>query len=146
MSDLAGMSNIAYKKGSWMRYALWGAAALCIVTLAIAFCNAMSGNISAAVPEGYRFSVTNNYSDDGKNHTTYYIYDDHIIVEDESDVDGTINRAMLVYDNVITTSLSYDPEDTIEICELGVCREKPKVLAVIKNILSRKTGREYIGF
>ena len=145
MSDLAGMSNIAYKKGSWMRYALWGAAALCIVTLVIAFCNAMSGNISATVPEGYRFSVTDN-SNDGKIHTTYYIYDDHIIVEDESNVDNITNRAMLVYDNVITTSLSYDPEDTIEICELGVCQEKPKVLAVIKNILSRKTGREYIGF
>ena len=38
----------------------------------------------------------------------------------------------------------YDSE-TIELCELGSCQEKPKILATIKSLISRKIGREYIG-
>ncbi len=146
MSDLASMSNIAYKKGNLMRYVLWGAGALCICLLIAMFFDTMTSDISAAVPEGYKFSVTNHYAEGSKIRTTYYVYEDHIIVEDESHVDGAANRAVLIYDGVNTDSLVYDPDDKVEVCELGTCQEKPKVLAVIKKILSRKAGREYIGF
>ena len=146
MSNLDGMSNIAYKKGNWMRYALWGVAAICIVLLIATFLNTMNSSISATVPSGYRFSVTDHYNGGSKLRTTYYVYENRIIVEDESYLDETVNRAMLIYDDINTLSIEYDPEDTIEFCELGACQEKPKALAVIKNILSRKVGREYIGF
>ena len=63
-----------------------------------------------------------------------YIFDDDIV-----------NRALMVYDGINTASLSFDAEDTTTICELGACYERPKVLAVIKNLISRKVGREYIG-
>lgn len=104
----------------------------------------MNGDVSASVPEGYRFSVTDNYIEGSNIRTRYYVYDDKIIVEDESINDDVVNRSVLVYDDVNTMPLRYD-EDTIELCELGTCREKPKILATIKSLISRKIGREYIG-
>lgn len=145
MTDIANISNVAYKKGNWMRYSLWALAAICIVTLIYTFISTINGEVSAAVPEGYRFSVTDNYIEGSNIRTKYYVYDDKIIVEDESTVDGKVNRSLLIYDNVSTTGLQYD-DDTIELCELGACREKPKILATIKRLISRKIGREYIGF
>ena len=38
----AELSNVAYKKGNWMRYALWALAAICIIALTIAFVNVMN--------------------------------------------------------------------------------------------------------
>ena len=143
--SLDQLSNVAYKKGNWMRYTLWGLAALCISMLVFTFINLMGGEISAAVPDGYRFSVTDNYNEGSKIRTTYYVYKDHIIVEDESFDNGAVNRSMMIYDNVSTASLSYDSDDVTEVCELGACHQRPKVLAVIKKLISRKVGREYIG-
>ncbi len=128
-----------------MRYSLWALAAICIVTLIYTFISMINGEVSATVPEGYRFSVTDNYIEGSNIRTRYYVYDDKIIVEDESTVDSKVNRSLLIYDNVSTTGLQYD-DDTIELCELGACREKPKVLVTIKRLISRKIGREYIGF
>lgn len=144
MTDIAKLSNVAYKKGNLMRYSLWALAAVCIGVLVYSFITMMNGDVSASVPEGYRFSVTDNYIEGSNIRTRYYVYDDKIIVEDESINDDVVNRSVLVYDDVNTTSLRYD-EDTIELCELGTCREKPKILATIKSLISRKIGREYIG-
>ena len=145
MTDIANLSNVAYKKGNWMRYTLWGLGALCISILIYTFISTLNGEVSVAVPEGYRFSVTDNYIEGSNVRTRYYVYDDKIVVEDESTDKNTVNRAVMIYDNVNTTGLRYD-DDTIELCELGACREKPKILATIKSLISRKIGREYIGF
>lgn len=127
-----------------MRYTLWALAAVCIGVLIYTFINTMSGDVSAAVPEGYRFSVTDNYTEGSSIRTRYYVYDDKIIAEDESINDNKVNRSILVYDSINTTTLTYD-DDTVELCELGSCLEKPKILATIKSLISRKIGREYIG-
>jgi hypothetical protein len=145
LTDIAKISNVAYKKGNWMRYTLWVLAAICIGTLIRTFVSTMNGEVSAAVPDGYRFSVTDNYTEGSKVRTRYYVYDDKIVVEDESIEKDKVNRTVLIYDNVNTVGLQYD-EETIQLCELGACREKPKILATIKNLISRKIGREYIGF
>lgn len=139
------LTAVAYKKGNWLRYTLWGVATICIIILISFFVNAMNGEISASVPEGYRFSVTDNYSEGSKVRTTYYVYDDKILVEDESFTDDAVNRVVLIYDNIKTDTIKYDSSDTIELCELGSCNSKPKALATIKNLISRKIGREYIG-
>ena len=144
MTDIAKLSNVAYKKGNWMRYSLWALAAVCIGLLIYSFITMMNGDVSASVPEGYRFTVTDNYIEGSNIRTRYYIYDDHILVEDESRTDEGVNRSVLIYDNINTSSLRYD-EDVIELCELGSCQEKPKILATIKSLISRKIGREYIG-
>lgn len=144
MTDIAKLSNVAYKKGNWMRYSLWALAAICIGTLIYTFINTMNGDVSASVPEGYKFSVTDNYTEGSSIRTRYYVYDDHIIAEDESTKDNVVNRSVLIYDNINTTSLKYDDETT-ELCELGACSEKPRILATIKSLISRKIGREYIG-
>lgn len=144
MTSISNLSNVAYKKGNWMRYTLWALAAVCIGVLIYTFINTMSGDVSAAVPEGYRFSVTDNYTEGSSIRTRYYVYDDKIIAEDESINDNKVNRSILVYDSINTTTLTYD-DDTVELCELGSCLEKPKILATIKSLISRKIGREYIG-
>ena len=145
MTDIAKLSNIAYKKGNWMRYTLWFLAAVCIGILIQTFVTTMNGEVSASVPDDYRFAVIDNYSEGSKVRTSYYVYDDKILVVDESIDDEGVNRAVMIYDNISTTSLYLDTEDTTEICELGSCSAYPKVLATIKSILSRKIGREYIG-
>ncbi len=144
MTDIASLSNVAYKKGNLMRYVLWALAAICIGTLIYTFVSTMNGEVSVTVPEGYRFSVTDNYNGTGKIRTTYYVYDDRILVEDEGFEDNAVNRTIMVYDSINTTTLKYDDE-AIELCELGACKEKPRILATIKSLISRKIGREYIG-
>lgn len=145
MTDIANLSNVAYKKGNWMRYALWALAAICIGMLIYAFITTIKGEVSSSIPDNYRFVVVNNYAEGSKVRTSYYVYDDKILVADESfDKDGT-NRVVMIYDNVNTDGLYLDPDDTTEICELGSCGSYPKVLKTIKDLLSNKIGREYIG-
>ncbi len=144
MTDISNLSNVAYKKGNWMRYTLWALAGICIGMLVYTFINTLNSNVSAAVPEGYRFFVTDNYTEGSKIRTKYYVYDDKILVEDESINDNTVNRSLLVYDDINTVDLKYDV-DAIELCELGSCQEKPKILMTIKSLISRRIGREYIG-
>lgn len=144
MTDIAKLSNVAYKKGNWMRYTLWALAAICIGILVYSFITMMNSDVSASVPEGYKFSVTDNYVEGSNVRTRYYVYDDKILVEDESIVGDNLNRSVLIYDGFYTSSLQYD-EETIELCELGSCSEKPKILATIKSLISRRIGREYIG-
>lgn len=139
------LTAVAYKKGNWMRYTLWALAAICIAVLIFTFTNMMNGEVSGAVPEGYRFAVTDNYNEGSSIRTTYYVYDNKILVEDESFDNNSVDRTMMIYDSVNTSSLNYDENDTTTICELGSCNERPKVLAVIKNLISRKIGREYLG-
>lgn len=129
-----------------MRYTLWGLAAVCIAILFMTFFSTLNGEVSASVPEGYRFAVTDNYADGSKVRTTYYVYDDQIFVEDESFEADSVNRTVMVYDNVKTASIVYNPDDVTLVCELGSCSDKPKALAVIKSLISRKIGREYLGF
>lgn len=143
MTDIARLSNVAYKKGNIMRYALWGLAGICIAILIYTFINMMNSEVSATVPEGYKFSVSSNYHT--KVRTTYYVYDDKILVEDEGFNDDSVNRSVMIYEGINTESLKLDTEDTIEVCEYGTCDNIPKVLVVIKQLLSRRIGREYIG-
>ncbi len=145
MSGAAELTSVAYKKGNWMRYTLWGLAAICIIILFSTFYSMMNSEISAAVPEGYKFAITDNYGEGNSVRTTYYIYANKILVEDESFKSDVVNRTVMVYDDINTVSLSLDMNDTTEICELGSCRQVPKVLPVIKNLVSRHNGREYIG-
>lgn len=139
------ISAVAYKKGNWMRYSLWALATICIGVLIYTFITTMNGEVSTTVPKDYRFAVTNNYSEGSKIRTTYYVYDDKILVEDESFEKSEVDRSVMIYDGINTTLLKYDPSDITEICELGSCHSSPKVIAVIKKLLSRKSGREYIG-
>ena len=146
MSNLDNISNVAYKKGNWMRYSFWALAAACVIFLFSMFFNTiLSGDYSAPVPDGYKFAVTDHYTEGSKIRTTYYVYKDHIIVEDESIYNDIVNRTLLIYDNISTATLNLDENDTTEICELGACYQRPKVLAVIKKLISRRVGREYIG-
>ena len=144
MTDIANLTNVAYKKGNWMRYSLWILAAICIGVLIYTFINTVNGEVSANVPEGYRFVVTDNYIEGSGLRTRYYVYDDKILVEDESANDNIVSRTVMIYDGINTAPLNYD-EETVELCELGACKEKPKILATIKTLISRKIGREYIG-
>lgn len=137
---------MAYKKGNLMRYTIWGLGVVCIGILIFTFVQMMEGNVSASIPEGYKFAVTNNYGEGSNIRTTYYVYDDRILVESESFEENKDHRALMIYDGVDTSNLTLDTEDMAEICELGGCRSYPKALSAIKKLLAGKVGREYIGF
>lgn len=145
MTNISQISNVAYKKGNWMRYTLWFLAAVCIGILIQTFITTINGEVSASVPDNYRFSITDNYAEGSHLRTSYYVYDDKILVVDEGFQNDEVNRSVMIYDGINTQSLYLDSEDTTEICELGSCGVYPKVLLTIKSLLSRRTGREYIG-
>jgi hypothetical protein len=143
LTDIAKLSNVAYKKGNLMRYTLWGLAAICIAILIYTFISVMNCEVSATVPEGYKFSVSSSYNTNVR--TTYYVYDDKVIVESEGFKEDVVDRSLMIYGSVNTSSLELNPEDTMELCEYGSCTQVPKVFVVIKNLLVHKIGREYIG-
>ena len=145
MTEAAQINNVAYKKGNWMRYLLWGLAAICIGLLIYTFTTTMNSTFSASIPSGYRFAVSDQYAEGSSLRTTYYIYDDKVLVENENYTEDSANRSVFIYDNVDTSSLSYDANETAEICELGTCRTYTKVLSSVKKLLSGKASREYIG-
>lgn len=128
-----------------MRYTLWGTATVCIAVLFITFFNMINGEISAAVPEGYKFAVTNNYTKGSKIRTTYYVYNNKVLVEDESFEPDTVNRTIKIYDNINTTDLELQADGTMEICELGDCHQVPKVFVIVKQLISHQIGRDYLG-
>ena len=141
------MSSIAYKKGNWMRYTLWGLAAICILVLVYTFLTMMSSEVSASVPDGYKFAISDEYGEgDNKVRITYYVYDDQIFTETEGYSKDGANRAVLIYDGVNTSNLKNDTEKTTKVCYETACVDKPKVLITIKNLISQKVPREYIGF
>ena len=140
------VSTIAYKKGNWMRYTLWGLAAICIFILVFTFMKMMSSEVSASVPEGYKFAVSDEYGEgDSRVHINYYVYDSQILTETEGYEKDKINRSVLIYDGVNTSNLKYNAEETTKVCYEGNCVDKPKVLTAIKKLISHKIPREYIG-
>lgn len=138
------IDSVTYKKGSKTRLLIWGMSFILIIATAVTFINMVNNEVSATVPSGYRFSVSDNYSSGGKIRTIYYVYDDKILTEDETRTDDKIERTVMIYDDVSTFGLKLDSEDQTEICELGSCTSQPKVLATIKKLLQRKIGRQYI--
>lgn len=140
------LSSVSYKKGNYMRYTLWSLAAICIGLLIYTFITTLNSDISANIPEGYRFSVTENYANDPNIRTSYYVYEDRILVEKESYDDHGLNRSLVMYDGVDTKNLSYDSSQDAEDCdETNSCKARTKALTSIRKLISRKTGREYVG-
>ena len=145
MTDIANLSNVAYKKGNWMRYTLWGIGVIAIGALLYSFFHIINADVSSTiVPDGYSFAIKDDYIEGSRITTTYYVYDGKIFVEDESEDDGKVNRTVMIYDNINTSNLILDENDTTEVCELGACANKPKVLATIKRLIANKIGREYV--
>ena len=140
------ITEVTYKKGNKIRYTLWGLGATLIIFLGVTFLNLVNADVSASVPRDYKFAVIDNYTNGSGLRTTYYVYEDKILVEDENKYgeDG-VDRVVMIYDNISTTDLRLDSEDRMDICELGTCQSQPKILFTIKKLLSHKIGREYIG-
>ena len=143
----AELTSVAYKKGNLLRYTLWGVAVIAITVLIVNILRIMNTDSTATpVPDGYRFAVNYNYAECSKVKTTYYVYDNKVIVEDESFENNIKNRSLMVYEGITTSNLEYNEDETTTVCELGACREQPKVLTTIKKLISRKVGREYLGY
>ena len=142
----AELTSVAYKKGNWLRYTLWALAAVCIGVLIYFFVNTLREATASSVPEGYAFAATDGHGSDGKLRTTYYVYDDKILVEDETFKENSVDRIIIIYENIGTDSLSYNFDDTIEICEADNCYNRPRVITKIQKLLAGKIGREYTGF
>lgn len=140
------IDSVTYKKGSKTRLIVWGMVAVLVGISIMTFVSLVDHEVSAAVPEGYRFVVVDNYASGGKVRTTYYVYDGKILVEDESRTNDKIDRTVMVYDDVNTQDLKINQEDQMEICELGSCSSQPKILATIKRLLQHRIGRQYIKF
>ena len=140
------LTSVAYKKGNWLRYTLWSLAAICIGVLIYFFINTLRDTTSTNVPDGYNFSVIDSHGSDDQIRTIYYVYGDKILVADESPSDNSVNRTILIYENINTADLSYKPDDMTEVCESGICYKRPKVINKIRKLLAGKIGREYTGF
>ena len=141
------ITEVTYKKGNKVRYALWGLGVVLIALLGVTFFNMINTNVSATVPRDYKFAIVDNYADGSGIRTTYYVYDDNkILVEDENKHGANgVDRVVMVYDGISTTDLHLDKDDQMEVCEISSCKSQPKVLTTIKALLSRKIGREYLG-
>ena len=140
------LSSVTYKKGNWVRYSLWGIATLCIGILIFMFVLTLNNEISATAPNGYKFSISDNYDKDNNTYTTYYIYDDHILVEKRQPKDDNSKPIGIIYDNINTSSLIKEYDDSLNNCGTDDCYPSSKILTAIKKLISNKPGREYIGF
>ena len=143
MTDIANLSNVAYKKGNWMRYTLWMFAAACIGLLIYYLVVVFNGETVVRVPEGYKFSLTDNYHEGDTRKTTYYAYESKIMVEDEYFTNEGVNKVIMTYD-ADTEALGFDA-DKVQRCEQENCKEKSEMLSAVKKMILWKIGREYKG-
>jgi len=135
--------NSNEKKNKFVQYGFWiiaGIAAAVAIFLLVS--NMNNDSNSANVPDGYKFVVEDHYASNGQGWATYYVYDSYVIVRKDSE--SSKERPMMIYD-VDTASLVYKENDTTKVCDKEACYDYPKVINNIKKLISKKTGREYIG-
>ena len=148
MTGVIEMSSVSYEKGNWLRYTLWGVALLAIAVLIITFLQVISDGGSQAIPPGYKFAVTDSRDNDegtGSEVTTYYVYDDRILVDNETIKDRKTSETIMIYDGLNTRELVAAAEEANKDCDQDSCRKNPKVVAKVKKFISGRVGREYTG-
>lgn len=110
------------------------------------FISTMNGGISAHIPEGYRFAITENYDENSNIRTSYYVYDDRVLIEKESYDNNGLNRAMIMYEGIDTKKISFDPDSDAEDCEeTNTCKARTKTISAIRKLISHANGREFVG-
>ena len=129
-------------QNKFVRYSYWTLAVLAVV-LAATFLVTFLNNNSKAVPDGYKFLIADYPSDDSGNWTTYYVYDNRIIVKSGSKSQNEDEHS-LVYDGLNTSSLVLDDSILAKHCDSKNCYSYPKVLDDIKSMINNKPSREYV--
>ena len=105
------LSSVAYKKESWKRYVLWEIVATLLIMTAIVWVRSIKQEFDSGMPEGYRFMVADERSEEKGVKTVYYVYDNKIIVEQAGLGEGDEKKPTLIYDGIDTSTLEYDEED-----------------------------------
>lgn len=137
------LSSVAYKKESWKRYVLWEIVATLLIMTAIVWVRSIKQELDSDMPEGYRFMVADERSEEKGVKTVYYVYDNKIIVERAGLGEGDEKKPTLIYDGIDTSTLEYDEDDLEKSCTFKKCYKIPKVVNMIEQVLANKIGREY---
>lgn len=137
------LTSVAYKKGNFVRYGLWAIVVVLLIVSAVISTQILKNEFSTTVPSGYKFIVSDAKAEANGNRTTYYVYADSILVDNLDLTSESRKRTSYIYDNVDTSSLELDTEDTYDECDSDACYKIPKVVQSIKKMLHGKIGREY---
>ena len=129
-----------YKKERWIQYGFWFLAGILVTGAMIFLFKMLNEKTTIAVPANYNYTIEDHYSKDVSLWSTYYVYDNYILVTR----DDCEDRPIMAYD-VDTTTLLYDENDTVKACDKDSCYTYPRVLNAIKRAVSIKFGREYTG-
>ena len=137
------LSSVAYKKESWKRYILWEIVATLLIVSAIIWIRSIKQEFSSEMPEGYRFAVMDERSEEKGLMTTYYVYDNKIIMKQVGLSEGVEEKPAMIYDGIDTSSLEYNERELEKTCTHKKCYKIPKVVNAIERVLVNKVGREY---
>lgn len=137
------LSSVAYKKGNFVRYGLWAIVIALLIISAVISVQILKNEFSSTVPSGYKFLVADAQAEANGTRTTYYVYADSILVDTLDLTSESSIRNSYIYDNIDTSSLELDLEDTYDECDKNDCYKIPKVVSSIKKMIQGKAGREY---
>lgn len=137
------ITSVAYKKGNWVRYGLWAIVAALLVASGVITAQILKEQFSSDVPKDYKFLVADEQTEAKGIHTTYYVYDNSIIVKQEKLDSEPPEKTLVIYNDIDTSSLVLNTEETTNVCDSDACYHIPKVVASIKKIIANRASREY---
>ena len=129
------------RKEKWLQYTFWFFTGVLVAFIIFYLVKMLCEKTTINIPPNYNYAIEDHYKKDEGTWSTYYVYDDYVLVTKDSNEEAPI----MAYDGIGASNLTYDESETTKTCDEDACYEYPEILDTIKKFISNKFGREYTG-